>query len=424
MSMAAGSVETFHNSTRFESKFLALARTIGSCPQRGLGTLIPVLVIIGVASVLMTTWVSSSRQALAQTDRLRLGLQAMEVSRSAVAEAHLNLQRAVNDPRTPTFAAFRTPGGLARGQVVGFPDLVHTYHLPGADRFDVRVLATVESYRPTSPWSVDAAGLLRITVQVKGPGGTDRSLARAWAFRTQRITFPPPLDRWVIGPRPSDSIQLFGTYPGSESYPEDPQIQLLDTDEGEETYRLITMPETFEKMAAYRVDGGKGPGALQAWFERGLGRPGAIGAPRRLNGIVFVNGRDGTTQRLAGLRFRGKALLVVDGKLSLDDVTVGDKGEDLLSVICYDTVTASGKLELSLLRVHRTSDIGTGHEPSSGSADIHGSLLDVTGIDTQDFRGSVSANRLALSGRDGAPLPSQIVVLISPLGRPGVARRG
>ncbi|MBI4865130.1 MAG: hypothetical protein HY815_33455 [Candidatus Riflebacteria bacterium] len=391
----------------------------------GVGTLAVVVSLLAVAGIVVATWASTSGQALVAARRIRQELRALEAARSALAEAHFNLQRAVNDPAETLFTVFRRPGGPGVDEVLPLPPLIHTHDLPGAGQISIQVAARVSECRAHPVLPRTSEGTVCIEARATTAAGQWRGVGATWGFRVQHVTLPAPMDRWVIGPGAGSELQVFGATPGTEGFVDDPQGQLRSTPQGAELYQALASPLMWRSgLAAFQVGVGSNPAGLQKWLEDRLAGDDPEGVSRRVNGIVVVEGHSGVTQRVAGVRFRGRALVVLTCKVSLEAVTVENPTEDLLSVICYDAATLAGKLDLSLLRLLPPEAVGTSIDLSSGTVDLCGSLIDATGVDVQEFKGTLTANPRASSRRRDTPEPSHAVVLISPLRRAGGVTRG
>lgn len=374
--------------------------------RRGFITVGVVLLALGIACSLVAIWANTSSQALSDAARLRDAQQAMELARSAAAEAWHGVQRAANDPDAPLARLLRAPAPIVPGRAFPLPELVHVRDLPGGQEATIAATARVESSRTVSPWPVERTGEIVLEARVRSAAGSVRAVSERRAFRVQRIGFPPPLDRWVLAPGAGPGLQVFGATTSGGTAQLAPVDTLNATPEGAETLERLANPVTWQRTAAYRVPANE-PDALATWLARRMADAG------RVNGIVYCEASRG--QRLRQMQLAGRMLLVVTSGVSLADVTVASPAEDLVSVIAYDALSLSGTVQANLLRILPTDAAGTEIELSEGSARITGSLLDLCGA-APDVTGSLAANPHGQGQKHGVD-PAQLVVLISPVRR-------
>lgn len=374
--------------------------------KRGFITVGIVLLALGVACSLVAIWSSSSSQALSDAARLRDAQECMELARSAAAEGWHGVQRAANDPDEPLARLLRAPAAIPAGRGFALPELVHVRDLPGAREATIVLTARVDTSRAVSPWPVDRVGEIVLDVRVTSRAGSVRAVSERRAFRVQRIAFPPPLDRWVLAPG-APGLQAFGATASEGTAQPAPLDVLNSTPEGSALLERLASPVVWRATAAYHVPADD-PDALASWLARRMAETG------RVNGIVYCEASRG--QRLRKLKLAGRMLLIVTQGVALTDLTTASPAEDLVSILSYGALSVTGNVQANLLRVMPADAAGAEIELSAGTAQITGSLLDLSGADP-DLRGSVAANPHALAPAGRAD-PSQLVVLISPIRRP------
>lgn len=395
-------------------------RVPGKGRPHGLTTMTVVLLLLAILSSLVMTWASFSRRSLSEIRRMREGALAADLARSALEEAWFIIQREANDPETPLFAAMRRLSESSLRSPLPLGALLYARDLPGADRCLVDVEARAVDLERAAPWPGDVSGSIRLEVAVTTQGGSRRRIGETRRFRVQRVTLPPPLYRWVLAPPAPGRMQVFGAGPGSPGHVPHPLAEIVSRPEGEALLKRLSSSDFWrDHVASFDIGAVGGPYALRKWLDRRLSRKGPSGSgPGRVNGVVFADNAEHPSQVLKGLRFRGKAILVLTGGVALEDISVANPAQDVLSIVCYGSVWASGRLDVHLLRVLDREEVGIGAAFSGGKVDVRGALIDLTGSPEQPFDGSVSANPWAggNEARDQHDLTHE-VVLLSPVRR-------
>lgn len=374
-----------------------------------------VVVALGIGGVLAATWATVSTQSISDVARMRAGQVNAQLARSAVAETWSDLQRLVNDPASPVARRLRTGDPKAAGSRLPMPGLVHTLDLAGAGERSIQVETRIVRFAPVDGWPSDSVGSLRVVARVRSAGGLERSFDEERQFRVQRVALPAPIHRWVVAPPAGDELQLFGRSSADEQVLADPAGSLRETEPGQLLLdRLGQVSQWRSQRAAFEVPMASGSMATQEWLEKRLVRG------ERCNGVILIDNKESGPQRLSRLVLRGRMLLVATGSLDLEDVTVENPAADMVSVISYGAVTVAGKVEARILRLVDPAAVGGAMDLCSGSAQMTGSMIDLSGLDTCPIKGSLTAGpTLPPSGSTAAQDPSLLVVLLSPIRRIG-----
>jgi hypothetical protein len=410
---------------------------------RGLGSLVVLLALLAIGALLVMAWAVTSGQFLSDVGRTLRGQRAMEVARSALAEAFLLVQKGANDSQSTLYTILRSPiagpAPLTLPASLAIPALSETSALEGAAGMVVELSGQVTAYEVSTASPGYATGEIRIEAQVTTGQGGSRSAQESRRFRVQRIAVPAPVDTWVLAPTALGSAMNVS----GEKQVADPGAELGATDAGRQTLDVLLDPGTWSGLAAYQVDIAKDENQLQAWLSARLDRAASGGVePARVNGVVYAGPGAGSSvappldappQKITGLTFRGKAILVVDAPVHLENVTVADPASDLLSVIAFGTVTTVGPLSVCLVRSPSQRELGQDVTSPWGAVQVTGSLVDLTGLylspdPTGELvrpTGTLAPHPHAAGGGGTEPVKlDHLVVLISPRSTRGPVVRG
>lgn len=288
--------------------------------RRGMHVLGAVLGCVLVALMLGLVQGRRTMDMLRWGHRIHGELALEDLLTSAVEEATQEVMADANVPGTAVFDAFRKAGDITIS-----PRLDHTRTLwndvrAGRDLVISAAVIDRKAHSASLPAEVEGQSLLVIDARARGewPGSPVMTVRQVRQIRQALITPPPPVDtivQYLPGGSANDGAVL----------PEDLNL------------------DHWISKASLTV--GPGPDVHKS-FKVLTDRLGM------LNGVIFVDVPAGQTLRLVGLRFKGKAVLVVRGHLVLDDVRVEDPRQDLLTIMAFGDVDLAGTIEAALILTH------------------------------------------------------------------------
>jgi hypothetical protein len=277
-----------------------------------------------VAMLAMAAGFTSSRSARRSgrwTQRHFVELTAQQVARAALEEATHEVVGAMNQPGSPAFAALRSAGD----EPVTIPvELPRAHRLAGelAQLEALEVHVQVVRRSPLTTWSDPATewrGHLELVAAVRWDGGELRA-EDLREVQANRLRLPYPFDRYCHydhrGPRPG---QVAGPISLGPSY--------------------------FAPTASLRVEPGP-DGDVQGPFEE------LLGTTRELRGVIYVANAGARPLRLSGRRLRGRAVVVVEGELVVNELRVEDPALDRIALVALGDATLVGEVEADVLLSH------------------------------------------------------------------------
>jgi hypothetical protein len=350
-----------------------------------------ILVLSLTMGLLATFWGMSVAQrghdAQRWIYREKLQLVARDLLHSSLEEATHAFMEQVNVPGTlPLDAVRQKPGDDALVWSVSTPASVELVkeQLPGmslAVKVSVVERAPIStSYEPESEWR----GVLVVQASVAGASGARFAATQSRDVRACLIT----------PPRPMDLIGFYDWHKPQPGQPEGPFTMDLSYWRAKST--MCVTPTT----------GVSTQNAFQMLKER-------LGV---LNGVINVRNRDGGALKLRDYNHLGKAVLVVEGAVELEDVKLQDPRSDLLTVIAFGDVQVRGRADVALIM---TADdkAALPVRALNGAVDVRGSLIMTCGTCTTSGVVTLYPNFSHLAaGKPGSqnPLPDRIYVSVSP----------
>jgi hypothetical protein len=350
-----------------------------------------ILVLSLTMGLLAALWGMSVAQrghdAVRWIQREKLQLVARDLLHSAMEEATHAFMEQVNLPGTLPFEALRTPPDASPVEWnVSTPasQALVTEQLPGMNMAVKVSVVDRAPFSTTYEASSEWRGVVVVQASVAGAAGVRFAAMQSREARACLIT----------PPRPMDVMALYDWHKPQPGQPTGPFM--MDADYWRTKSAMCVIPTT--------------SASTQSSFQILKQRLGM------LNGSVFVANRGADTLILRDYTHRGKAVLVVDGAVDLEDVRLEDPKSDLLTVIAFGDVRVRGRADVALIMT-ADSKYSLPTRTFSGAVDVRGSLILTCG--TVSSSGTVTLyhnfSHLAAApiGQETV-LPDRIYVAVSP----------
>lgn len=318
-------------------------------PRRrdGLNLLVATSLVAMLAMVAGFTSRRAARASSRWTRRQAEELRAHQLARAALEEATHVVARAVNDPGSPAYRALRAPGDGAIAVPVAVPRARGlAAELAGFEA--VKVQAYVVGRSPLTSWSdpgTEWRGTLELSAEVRWAEG----LLRAEELRevqANRLRLPFPFDTYCHY---------------DHRFPAPGQVR----------GPVHLGPAFFGPTASLRVEPDES-GDVQGPFEE------LLATTRGLHGVIYVANAGARPLRLRGRRLRGRAVLVVEGELEVNELRLQDPSRDRLALVALGEATLIGEVEADVLLGHGPGAPPPPREMFRG-LEVRGSFLVATG---------------------------------------------